>query len=892
MSHVDILLNTHNVKDTDASFVVNPLTREITTTSEKKVLMQGDHKSERFTFEMPRYVENHDMALCNVVQIYYLNVDGKTKKSETGIYTVDDFAVMKYIGDRISFSWLVSSNATMHAGNLNFMVRFACMKGTEIDYAWNTGIFSDIQVVESLESPEVFETKYIDVIQQWKDTVMQELNIYVDVSVKNHVNVAQIETNKTDIDENKKNIDDVRNTLTSDMRELSRDLAYSVKSLTDGQNALSARMNSFTSLPNGSTSGDAELRDIRVDAAGITHASAGAAIRARDAVKVNRHEAVVKKIGKNLFDRDAVIYGAFLNGSDAIVANDGSFYSDYIPVRGKTTYAINDTNGGGRFMCFYDAARSILSESFPMQNLLDAGVHTFTTPDNAAFLRISAYADMVPTLQIEEGSSVTDYEPYYEYEPLYELERTVDEINYRKLTAYPSKNLFNKDTITSGYYLSSGGTFVASDTAFVSDFIRVIGGETYCISDISGGGRYICFYDDVDKEKAISGFQINKLCTDNVHYFTVPSGATSMRISHFLRLVDTLQVELGDTVTDYAPYYEYEPIYTLGQRMDKVEAVLSIGSSDNYLSVGDVLTADTMATLDDFPSHIKNDQCLTFTGNFGTFGYLMMGKGFESYRGAWIDITADTVTYYNYENTTNVGESVAHGLTFSDNITVILDITGDKAVVSINTLSGTFQHTFNWNHYGNGVAFVQSGTNMNECSFNATSSKLNSDIWMFGDSYFGMGNNRVMGQLKKLGYGETCLIVGLAGLGSSGAYADLVKCLELGKPKIIVWCLGMNDSNESYKNYLDQLRPLCSDLGITLILSKIPTVPERDKEIINSYVAATGLRYVDYYKAVGTNSAGAWRDGYLDTDKVHPTELGAKALAARLVVDVPELTRY
>ena len=61
----------HSVIDTDKHFVIDPVTREITNNSEKLSLMQNDHNSETYTFEIPRNIDGHEMALCNVVEIHY-----------------------------------------------------------------------------------------------------------------------------------------------------------------------------------------------------------------------------------------------------------------------------------------------------------------------------------------------------------------------------------------------------------------------------------------------------------------------------------------------------------------------------------------------------------------------------------------------------------------------------------------------------------------------------------------------------------------------------------------------------------------------------------------------------------------------------------------------------
>lgn len=165
MSHL------HIVHDSDAHFVIDPITRAIKNESGKVTVIQHDHNSERFTFSIQKQVDGHDMSACNRVEIHYINIDAtdKTQKA-TGVYEADDLKTSSDDGGKVTFSWLLSRNATQYAGSLNFLIRFACITDGVEEYAWHTSIFQSITVGSGMYNggEEVIEP-YLDVIAQWKN---------------------------------------------------------------------------------------------------------------------------------------------------------------------------------------------------------------------------------------------------------------------------------------------------------------------------------------------------------------------------------------------------------------------------------------------------------------------------------------------------------------------------------------------------------------------------------------------------------------------------------------------------------------------------------------------------------------------------------------------------
>lgn len=160
----------HSVYDTDTHFTINPNTRVLKNESMGKTsLIQYDHNSERFTFEIPRMIEGHDMSLCDVVQIQYNNIDSQTKEQSKGVYDVDDMQIYSEDDNVVILSWLISGNATKYVGSLNFLVRFVCTddEGTVI-YAWNTAIYTGISVSSGINNGEAIAYEYADILEQWR----------------------------------------------------------------------------------------------------------------------------------------------------------------------------------------------------------------------------------------------------------------------------------------------------------------------------------------------------------------------------------------------------------------------------------------------------------------------------------------------------------------------------------------------------------------------------------------------------------------------------------------------------------------------------------------------------------------------------------------------------
>lgn len=163
MSHSDL------IKDADAFFEVDPITRQIINkTPAKIVLMQKDHNSEKFTFKLPRYIEGHDMAQTARAQVHYINIDSATGAVSKDRYIFYDLAIDPDDESSVLCSWLISGIATKYSGKLTFILEFDCFENDELVYSWHSASYSGISIDETFTCDESQYVQYADIIAQWE----------------------------------------------------------------------------------------------------------------------------------------------------------------------------------------------------------------------------------------------------------------------------------------------------------------------------------------------------------------------------------------------------------------------------------------------------------------------------------------------------------------------------------------------------------------------------------------------------------------------------------------------------------------------------------------------------------------------------------------------------
>ena len=165
------------IVDSDNHFNIDIVTRAITNVNNKKLsLIQYDHNSERYSFDIDRYIEGHDILDCNRVQIHYINIASTNKAKYIGLYEVDDLKVHPDNDQKACFTWLISEQATQHDGLLCFLISFSCVKDNETLYRWNSSICNTITISQGINNSNAVAEVYADELLKWENYIVDNLD--------------------------------------------------------------------------------------------------------------------------------------------------------------------------------------------------------------------------------------------------------------------------------------------------------------------------------------------------------------------------------------------------------------------------------------------------------------------------------------------------------------------------------------------------------------------------------------------------------------------------------------------------------------------------------------------------------------------------------------------
>ena len=323
-----------------------------------------------------------------------------------------------------------------------------------------------------------------------------------------------------------------------------------------------------------------------------------------------------------------------------------------------------------------------------------------------------------------------------------------------------------------------------------------------------------------------------------------------------------------------------------------------------YIAKKELLVSGEKMT---FPTHaIKTEKHLAFTCDLDELGEgkVLVGHGKDISSASWIEITKDEVSAFAYYEYTDpkyrhlLDGAVAHGIKIFGTLSIVIDVNPkDKGcTVLISSAGGAIKlHPKGWDGVDGEIFASCEGVELRNCKLAWSSDGFSRKIWIFGDSYLGIGHGaRWPYYLYRDGFNNH-MLSGYPGMPAERAIEEFRRCVEFGTPEFAVWTLGMNNRdkdgkiNEDYLKSTEEFIRICNERGITPILSTVPNVPERDNRPKNAWVRSQPYRYIDFNRAVGADKDVWWYPEMLFTDKVHPATKGAEALYMQVLCDFPEI---
>ena len=335
-----------------------------------------------------------------------------------------------------------------------------------------------------------FNEKGID-----KNIVRQKVNYFLENSVKIKDIISKLTTNTDNIKNINSQLDNKANQ--SDL-EVER-----------------ARIDSFTRLSEGSTTGDAELIDARIGTDGEVYSNVGNSIR----TQINRmYSNIETYIGKSLKYNYEWIDGGYIDNTNGnLVSNNNWKYTDFIKITDgiKSLGVFTTLEGSYSYNAFYDINKTFITNFSVNSSVVNV-------PTNAAYFRISSTknSNTIITNIVETLSEKCN-------------ENQAREIS-KDLTNKLKENLINEymgikaeyhyNWLDGGYIDNTNGNLVNYNNWLYTDYIELDDVNQLEVSTtLTGSYSYNAFYD------------VNKIFIKSINVseniINIPFNAKYMRLS-------------------------------------------------------------------------------------------------------------------------------------------------------------------------------------------------------------------------------------------------------------------------------------------------------------------------------------------------------------------------
>ncbi len=280
-------------------------------------------------------------------------------------------------------------------------------------------------------------------------------------------------------------------------------------------------------------------------------------------IEVVTGEQEISVVGKNLFDYSTnIINNSSFNNTTMKIVSDSNSNLSYCKCEPNTTYTISRRNPmAQRFhVATTENIPSVNSNILSFNYNNSATSITITTPSNAHYIVVrfiynekADYETYAKTIQIEKGSTATDFEEY---------KGQSYEINL-------GKQLFDKSKATTGKGISTsnGGLYNNTDL-FATDYIEITPNTSYVVNGYSTSANrvYGACYD------ASKTFLVGIATSANISTFKVTnSSAKYIRLTGLMSDIDTYQLEKGTVSTPFSTYKTPIELCKIGNYKDYIK---------------------------------------------------------------------------------------------------------------------------------------------------------------------------------------------------------------------------------------------------------------------------------------------------------------------------------